>query len=280
MLRIFRPLNTAAFFLLVFSLTGCGAAESLSDALFDHSETSSIEIQQDVSYYYSQGITDLVVEVAYEQGAEPYTGNNSQGSPLWTLTTDNINALYANRSYQPSIIVPTALGSMISLADQAKSSWTTDEVAALAAAIPASRVGSNIGRIQVIFLNGYFNDKGTVNKSTLGIQITGTTVIAIFKDVIKGMSTNPNGLVTKYVEQSTVIHEIGHALGLVNNGLGLTSEHQDTEHGHHCGNPKCVMNWLNSGAQDLVDFANHLATTGNNILFGDECLEDAWAYNP
>ncbi len=70
-------------------------------------------------------------------------------------------------------------------------------------------------------------------------------VIAMFKDVIASTNslTNPN--TSRYVEQSTIVHEVAHAIGLVNNGISLTSAHQDSPHGAHCTNDRCVMYYTN-----------------------------------
>lgn len=269
-------------FCLSLSIQACGDG-SVASNLFgssDSSAASSSETTQDVSRFFNGQYSEILIDVAYEPGAEPFVGTTSSGTQLWSLTHDNIAALYSHRSFKPTITVPFNLQQMTLIADQNKDSWTPDQIMQLGATIPTSKAGSNIGRILVIYLNGKFNDNGTVSNQTLGAQVTGTTVIAIFKDVVIATSGNPSGIVAKYVEQSTIIHEIGHALGLVNNGLPLSSTHQDTDHGHHCNNPNCVMNWQNSGATQLIQFAQQASSSGSNILFGSECIQDASDYAP
>ena len=88
-------------------------------------------------------------------------------------------------------------------------------------------------------------------------------------------------MTSKYIEQSTLVHEMGHALGLVNTGLPMDVAHQDTAHGPHCNNPDCVMYWLNEGASDLRGYIIRLLLPGNTrfpILFDDKCLEDSRKY--
>ena len=105
----------------------------------------------------------------------------------------------------------------------------------------------------------------------------GTTVIAMFKDVI----TASGGTVTqKYVEQATLIHEAAHALGLVNNGLPMVATHHDSAHGAHCDNSNCVMYYLNEGTSDLATFVATYILSGSAVMFDDKCLNDARTYKP
>ncbi len=78
----------------------------------------------------------------------------------------------------------------------------------------------------LLFLNGLFDDDGSGkgNPNILGVSLGDTGVIAIFKPVIDG--TRQTALDTetpKLVEQLTLIHEFGHAAGLVDNGMPMAS---------------------------------------------------------
>jgi hypothetical protein len=87
-------------------------------------------------------------------------------------------------------------------------------------------------------------------------------------------------MLANFIEQATLVHEFGHAMGLVNNGVPLTSSHQDTQKGHHCINTNCVMYWQNEGVSDLKEFVQSYMTTGSLVMFGPECLKDASSYRP
>ncbi|MEN0059089.1 MAG: hypothetical protein AAGB31_09655, partial [Bdellovibrio sp.] len=113
----------------------------------------------------------------------------------------------------------------------------------------------------------------------IGVSLTGTPIIAIFKDVVQSTSGNPNGAVPKFVEQSTMVHEMGHALGFVNNGVPMVTSHQDTAHGAHTTNSNCVMYWLNEGTSDLTQFVLHYINSGNTVMWGSQVLQDAQAYS-
>ena len=79
---------------------------------------------------------------------------------------------------------------------------------------------------------------------------------------------------------------MGHAIGLVDNGLPLTSDHYDEEADAagspaHCSNPNCVMYWANTtSTTELVNYISNLLgqeDTTDLLLFGDECLDDVRA---
>jgi hypothetical protein len=112
-----------------------------------------------------------------------------------------------------------------------------------------------------------------VQESVLGVSLGNTGVIAMFKDVIR--STDVVGLpnIVRFVEQSTIVHELAHAFGLVNNGVPMTTPHQD--HGAHCDNDACTMFFANEGATDAAKFVRDRVLTGSTILFDDNCLADA-----
>jgi len=84
--------------------------------------------------------------------------------------------------------------------------------------------------------------------------------------------------VPRYVEQSTLIHEMGHALGLVNTGLPMKTAHEDPINKHHCNDDKCVMYWTNEGSSDMVNFVKNVITSGSVIMFDAQCLRDSREY--
>jgi hypothetical protein len=94
----------------------------------------------------------------------------------------------------------------------------------------------------------------------------------MFKDVISGASGIPN--VARFVEQVTLIHELGHAIGLVDNGVPLASAHKDAAHGAHCTSDRCAMYWQVEGASAAAAYAQQYVLTSDTIIFGAECLAD------
>ena len=43
------------------------------------------------------------------------------------------------------------------------------------------------------------------------------------------------------LEESDVIHEIGHLMGLVNLGTPMVVNHEDPTHAYHCNDRNCAM---------------------------------------
>lgn len=231
----------------------------------------SSEVKQDVSPIYQS--TELKVSVYYEEGAEPYTDElpvPAVNLKLWDLFQVNMNALLQGRSM--AVTVPKTLPEMTKLSARNKSQWSIDDILGLAAANPVEAKGG-VTHFQIFFVNGYAEQ----NSGIIGLHINNTKVMAIFKTVVKN-SSNGDLFVPKYIEQATIIHEMGHALGLVNNGLPMKTSHQDSANGAHCSNPNCVMYYENEGAGSLINFVAKVKDDKNLIMFDSQCLEDARAF--
>lgn len=228
-----------------------------------------------VDSYYKEMQT-LTIEVAYEPNAEPFT-KNLAGDDMWTITETNVEDLYANRPMPMDVIVPYELSAMTAIPDQTTDSYSADDIRDLAAEYRVSEGTATDGNILVLFLDGYFF-QDSVRTNVLGVSLNGTSITAIFKPVINASHPLLNRKVL--VEQTTVVHEIGHAVGLVNNGVPLASSHHDDEHGAHCTNTDCVMYYANEGPTNLVSFIQQYSTTGTIQLFGPECIQDTESYFP
>ena len=113
---------------------------------------------------------------------------------------------------------------------------TVDDLLAIAAAHRDQRSSAAVYTYYVVFVSGFYTDGTGPRPNVLAVSIGSTGVVAMFKDVIAGTGgVVPN--VEKFVEQSTLVHELGHAVGLVANGVATTSAHHDSAHGAHCTNP-------------------------------------------
>lgn len=230
---------------------------------------SSPKSKQNVSAIFKA--KTIKVNVYYEPGAEPYTTESLLPLQYFSLLEANIQALFSGRANPPQIIVPKTLAQMILLPAQNEASWTVDEAIELNKKHQAS---SDPTVFNIYFVNGLAASSGGV----IGFQIGGTTTMMIFKDVIRATGVGNLELVPKYVEQSTLIHEMGHALGLVNNGIPMKASHHDKENGHHCTNPDCVMYYSNEGTSSMIRFAQKAITEQNTIMFDNNCLRDARSY--
>jgi hypothetical protein len=223
---------------------------------------------------YTSQVAEVVIEVDYQTGAEPYTGAVFPSGDTWDLFRANLTALFA--AAPRTLTFPTTLARMQALPDVSGSSFTVQAILDLAARHRDERDTATRRTFYVLFLDGYVVLDGAERRTVLGVSIGDTGVVALFKPVIA--STGGLGtMVPRQVEQATLIHEIAHAAGLVNNGVPPTSAHHDTAHGAHCTNRDCVMYWLNEGSNDIVEFVTRRVLSGTTVLFGEECLADARA---
>jgi hypothetical protein len=255
------------FYLTIFSLffaLSCGKEKKNKDdvALFPLSTANK----------YFKTSQKVIVEVYYEPGAEPFTGNNPFGKPYWGLLEDNLTAIFQYRTSPPQLTVPKLQSEMHALPLQNKTQWTPEQILALNTTYKQGSPTDTEARFYIYFLNGTLSG----NSGVIGASLNGTPILAVFKSVVAG-SGGP--IVQRYVEQSTIIHEMGHALGFVNSGVPMKTPHQDAAHGAHTNNSNCVMYWLNEGVNDLTQFIVHFITTGNTIMWGPEVLADAQNYS-
>ena len=258
------------FALLIAVSSACGQSGT---------PASSLSPYDNPTIYFSTA-NSVSLEVAYEAGAEPYTGNGLGEGQLWDFTQQNIAALFKGRGNPVKVTVPSDLTQMTPIPAQSKTSWSADEILNFGVNNRKNHGTAGAGQFYIVFLNGYYND-GEPNQNVIGARISGSSVIAIFKPVVTASAIAESMDVAKYVEQSTLTHEMGHALGLVDLGIPLTTAHQDDAHPGHCTNPNCVMYYLNhEGVTGLGELVRGFLASGNPVIFGSECLQDARSFKP
>jgi hypothetical protein len=217
-------------------------------------------------------ITRVAIEIDYETGQEPFTGQILGFGDTFDLTVENVDRLFSGKKM---LTVPRTTAEMEDVGAIPDEELTSADLIALADAHRGRRDEAGTKTYYVLFVSGHFADSSGVQSSVLGVSLGNTGVIAMFKDVIRSTSSVALPNLVRFVEQSTLVHELAHSIGLVDTGLPATSAHVDTPHGAHCTNDKCVMYYLNEGATDAAMFARQVITTGNKILFDASCLADA-----
>jgi hypothetical protein len=106
-------------------------------------------------------------------------------------------------------------------------------------------------------------DKGNV----VGIAYRNTAV-CLFGKTIQANSGGINQASRVKVESGVLLHEIGHLLGLVNNGTAMVTPHEDGDNRAHCTNTSCLMYYT-------IETTGLMNMLNNNIPQLDtNCLND------
>jgi hypothetical protein len=236
------------------------------------SACSDEEEEGQTASLFSESTRTVVLEVDYATGAEPYTGEAGALGDLWDLFGENAERLFNGTK---TVQYPRRLDEMEELNDIQGSSFSADDILAIAERHRDELGSGSTATFYAVWLDGFFRDQEGVRTGVIGVSIGSTGVVAMFKPVIESIAVPGGGnALERFAEQTTLVHEFGHAVGLVNNGVPLTSDHQDVENGAHCTNDDCVMYWANEGLRDLVPFVQEVLRTGSTLLFGPECLDD------
>jgi hypothetical protein len=140
----------------------------------DTSESSELNLLPGgpgVRDFYST-MTDLEVEVAYEPGAEPNTGNSSKGYAYWSILEKNLIAAFSKREKKPTVSVPKSLSAMRAIPAQSKPSWTAQEILDLSYQYRKGGSSYTTGNFWIVFLNdlGFVHVAGKTGTAQLGFH--------------------------------------------------------------------------------------------------------------
>lgn len=101
-----------------------------------------------------------------------------------------------------------------------------------------------VAMLHVLFLDGSMRD-GEEARLTLGSTLPGEGVIAVFPDeYAKAKRIGPGGTMVSAraeMDRHVLLHELGHAFGLVGQRIPMVQPHADPEHPGHSTNPLSIM---------------------------------------
>ncbi len=168
--------------------------------------------------------TSMVVEIDHDSGYMP------EQSSIDLLKT----------RLQEVCDKPNGIEIMLTETDFGQSgAWTADDVRQQAWQHKSTdpQTGSTL------YWQALFPSGGYSNNDVLGVAVDASTV-AIFKDAIEEAEgpffSRPNA---EEIENSVLVHEFGHLLGLVNLVYTSPVDHEDKEHPGHSNNEESVMYW-------------------------------------
>jgi len=253
-------------------LLACGACAAPAEEATVASD-SIVSAQPSPPALFAPQTSRVVVEIDYMPSAEPFEGTPETYAEPWKLFRDNANALFQKNV---ELVVPDRVAQMERLDDVEGAVFGREELVAIAKKHRNVASTRDTVSFYVLFLNGRFKDAdGRTLRNTTGISVRGTGIVALFKPAITEGWATP--MLPVFMEQTTLIHEFGHAIGLVDVGIPAITRHRDEAHGAHCTNPACIMFFRNDMVKDGVDFLGAHVTPNNGVLFGPECLADAHA---
>lgn len=143
--------------------------------------------------------------------------------------------------------------------------WTGDALVALEREVRTTPHEAPTALLHVLYPAGTYERDGVAGVTIGGVAL-GPAVV--FLDTLRDIRietdagplpplAQPQGAV-EVLERATLLHEAGHAIGLVNNGLDMVRPHEDTanEGGlKHSKNPESVMYWkvdMENGLREML----------------------------
>lgn len=226
-----RPLRALAFALSFAIVAGCtfpfpgdgGAVGSAAKNLIDPGERAK-----------------LVVEIDYAAGSAP----NLEAKQVLVDTIVQISG----RARDDIEILESA-----DIPSEPNKKYTLNEIVALENEHRDRRTTGDTAALYVMYVaGGYEGDEGDAR--VLGVTYRGTS-IAIMKANIKEASRS--GLLSprpeeRCIERAVLVHEFGHAAGLVNLGTPMVRAHEDPQHQGHSSNKESVMYYAVENSLDLL----------------------------
>lgn len=178
--------------------------------------------------------TQLNIEIQYAPGMKPQ--DQSVSNLVSFLNT------YLNKPGGINVSL-SQVGSI------GKTPVTADDLAAFTDAHRTRYTDGSQLSLYIYFADADFSEKGVAGVSFRN------TALAILEKTVQANSGGFNQAGRVKVESGVLEHEMGHLLGLVNNGTSMTVAHEDSSHKAHCNNSNCLMYYAieTSGLFNMLD---------------------------
>lgn len=184
---------------------------------YDHERNPGVSAEDFLS---SEEFDNLKLQIQYMQGYEPTAESLSDFQVFLEERLHKANI---------TILEPEEIP------QSGQSSYSANEVRELEREHRSEFSEEDSLAAYFIILDGEFD-----SAYVLGITHFNTSM-ALFGETIQSTSDGKFQLSRAKVESIVMQHEIGHIIGLVNNGVGMQTEHRDEENGRHCDAEDCLM---------------------------------------
>lgn len=148
-----------------------------------------------------------------------------------------------------------------------KSTYSLAEVKEIEKSTRTEKTDGTTLTVFIFFADAAFSENSG-NSNVLGFAY-GTSSIVIFEKTIRGLASGTGQTSLTTLETVVTEHELGHLMGLVNNGSAMQTEHQDEPHGKHCDDTDCLM----YHTTETFDILSNLLG-GNVPSLNAQCLSD------
>jgi hypothetical protein len=226
-----RPASLALALVLAPALTGC-----FDGMLPDRSRPGS------AAKDLVDGVARprLVIEIDYPAGYGP----NAEAKTVLRNTLAEVSGRDPSRiEFVEEAEVPAQPGKK----------YTLNEIVALEDEHRDRRTSGDTAVLYVLYVaGGYEADEG--DSRVLGVTYRGTSVAMMkgnIRDATRGglLEVKPE---ERCVERAVLVHEFGHAAGLVNIGTPMVRPHEDPQHPGHSSNRESVMYYAVENSVDLL----------------------------
>jgi hypothetical protein len=157
--------------------------------------------------------------------------------------------------------------SMSTAPTQGLASYSISDIKSIENAHRTAKTTGKTLTAYILFLDGdYSANEG--NAKVLGVAY-GNTSMAIFEKTIRSFSGGVTQPPVKTLESTVILHEVGHILGLVNNGTPMQTTHQDATNGRHCTDQNCLMYYAAETSDIIANIAG-----GTIPSLDTNCLND------
>jgi hypothetical protein len=211
----------------------------------------------------SEEFSRLVLEVDVVEGMAPREGVEAHLEELFAEILDKPDGIEAIRD---DVLAPRG-------SDHA---WSIEELRELAQESLNLEVDASTTVLHTLWVDGR-SDRDGDGGVILGLQFG--RHIVMFKETIDAVCSRAalplnREQTCRGTERALWIHEIGHAIGLVDNGLPMVEDHKDPERGAHSRHADCIMYWAYTGEALADRVLSSILGDTPELGFDEYCLAD------
>ncbi len=214
-------------------------------------------------YIRNQGFSRLVVELDTVPALSPRAGVTADVADVLNQVLDKPNGIVFETD-------ETDLESADAYGD-GDGIWTFAELQQLAGERASLSLANGEIDIHTMWLDGVYE-----NGNVLGVA-WGQRFLAMFaKRIAQTCSLVALEDVLCPLAEATIwTHEIGHVIGLVDNGIPMINDHRDPDNGRHDISDESVMHWAYEGVGVMDVLQGRILANNEEVIpWGAECLND------